>query len=108
MLDNPNTDNVSEQPWLDAEDWEIALQPYAGNPDAALVLAIHFTLLKSRIADQPINLAEAISELDRGVEVLFMHTRLHDTCYVLFRKLAEGKLSVEEEKMLKLLGYKKP
>ena len=108
MLDNPNTDNVSEQPWLDAEDWEIALQPYAGNPDAALVLAVHFTVLKNHLNAEPINLEETLNEIDLAVEVLFMHSRLHDTCYVLFRKLAEGKLSVEEEKMLKLLGYKKP
>jgi hypothetical protein len=38
MPDNRNTENNTEHPWLDAEDWEIALQPYAGDPDAALIL----------------------------------------------------------------------
>lgn len=60
MPEYDNTDNVAEHPWLDAEDWEIALQPYAGNPDAALMLAIHLTVLKSHIADEPISLPEAI------------------------------------------------
>lgn len=32
MPDNRNTDNPSEHLPLDIEDWEIALEPYEGNP----------------------------------------------------------------------------
>ena len=39
MPNNPNTDYENESASLDAEDWEIALKPYAGYPDAALDLA---------------------------------------------------------------------
>lgn len=38
---------------------------------------------------------------DRGLEVLFTHTQMHDVSNVLFRRLTEGKLTYEEEKMLK-------
>ena len=107
MPEYDNTDNVAEHPWLDAEDWEVSLQPYADHPDLAVMLAIHFTILKSHIADEPLKLKEATNELDQAIEVLFMHTELRDTCYVLFRRMAEGRLSTEEEKFLKLLGYQR-
>jgi hypothetical protein len=36
----PENDVAVDEP-LDAEDWEIALAPYEGNPGAALTLGFH-------------------------------------------------------------------
>jgi|SRR5687768_15278244 len=105
MPNNRNTENITEHPWLDAEDWEIALQPYAGDPDAALVLGVNFAVLQSHIAE-PDKINEAIEELDRAMSALFLHTHFHKISYVLFRQMAEGKLSFDQQTMLKTLGIK--
>ena len=105
MQNNRNTDNITEQPSLDPEDWEIALEPYAGNPDAAMVLTINLSVLRSHLTEwTAVN--EAMAEIDRAIEVLFMHSQFHSVSYLLFRQFAEGKLSFEQQTMLKTLGIK--
>lgn len=101
MPNNPNTDDIAEQPWLDVADWEIAFVPYEDRPDAAHVLSMNLTVLKSHISEP-----EAIAELDRALDVLFLHSQFHDVSYLLFRRMAEGKLSFEQQTMLKTLGIK--
>ena len=104
MPKHRNTDNT-EQHWLDAEDWEIALQPYQGHPYAAYLLGVNFTILRGHLED-PLTINDAFEELDRAMQVLYMHTQFHEVSYVLFRRLAEGKLTLEEEEVLKSLGIK--
>jgi hypothetical protein len=106
MQNNPNTDNIAEHPGLDGDDWEIALRPYQDDPQAALNLGICFMVIKGYLEIEPVDLEEVIGGLDRGLEVLFTHTQLHDVSYVLFRRMTKGKLTVEEEKMLKALGVR--
>ena len=67
MPDNPNTDSIVEQPWLDFDDWEIAFRPYEGNTDAALMLGVNLTILQSHIA-QLGTINEAIGELEATLE----------------------------------------
>jgi|SRR5687767_5653520 len=105
MPNNRNTENITEHPWLDAEDWEIALEPYEGNPDAALVLGVNFAVLRSHLSEWT-TVNEAIAEIDRAMSALFLHTHFHKISYVLFRQMAEGKLSFEQQTMLKTLGVK--
>ena len=102
MPDNDNTDSVIEHPWLDFDDWEIALRPYEGNPEAALMLSVNFAILQSHIT--PDLIKEATEELDRALEVLFLRTKFPDVSYSMFRRLVQGTLSVEEQEMLKSLG----
>jgi hypothetical protein len=45
MPDNPITENAP----LDAEDWQIAFEPYAQFPILALVLAQHLTALQDYV-----------------------------------------------------------
>ena len=99
---NPNT----ESPLLDTEDWEIALQPYEANPDAAHTLSVNLAMLKTHIASEPPSIEEAIQEIDRALEVLFLFSTFHGVSYLLFRQFAEGKLSFEQQTMLKTLGIK--
>ena len=105
MRNNRNTDNLTEHPWLDIDDWTIALEPYGGNPDAAVLLSVNLTMLKTHITD-PDQISEAVAELDRALEVLFLHSTFHDVSYLLFRQMAEGKLSFDQQAMLKTLGIK--
>ena len=102
----PENDCDSEGTPLDAKDWKIAFAPYAGNPGAALTLACHFVVLKSFLRDEPLKLQEAIEALDRAVEGLFPHTEFQEVSEDLFHKLIEGRITFEEDQMLKALGIK--
>ena len=106
MQDNPNTDNVTESPWVDTQDWTIAFEPYDEFPDAAHTLSVNLALVRTHISSEPRKIKEAIAELDRASDVLFFHSRYHDVSYLLFRRMTEGKLSFEEQKILKSLGIK--
>jgi hypothetical protein len=105
MPNNRNTDNQSEQP-LDNIDWEIAFVAYEGNPGAALMLAFNLVILESYLSIEPIKIQEAIAGIHRGVEVLFPYTQFHDVAHDMFLRLVEGRLTSEEEDILKSLGIK--
>ncbi len=103
---NRNTRIAIEQPEIDLDDWEIALQPYEEDPDRAMMLGVCLTMVKSHIADKPRKLKEAVAELDRALEALFLHSHFNEIAYMLFRRMAEGSLSLEEQQMLTTLGVK--
>ena len=102
MQKNTNT----ESPLLDTEDWEVAFTPYAQDHRSALVLGYNFMILKSYLLAEPLMVQEAIQSIDLAFEPLFQHTEFHEVSYALFMKLAGGKLSHDEEKMLNALGVK--
>jgi len=102
MSDN---DTLVEPP-LDAEDWEIAFAPYEGNPGAALRLGFNLMVLKSYLAVEPLKIQAAIEGIDRGIEALFPHTQFREVSYDLFLKVVEGRLTLEEEQILKAMGIK--
>ena len=55
----PNNSNThTENPTLDTEDWEIALEPYGAYPAAAVMLGFNFMALKSCLAVEPIKIRE--------------------------------------------------
>ena len=103
MPDNPNTDNPKDHA-LDYESWEIAFEAYEHDPASALMLGFNIMMLKAFLLAEPPMLAEAIEGLDRAMEVLFHHSQFHRMAYEMFRKVAGGKLTFEEEEMLKALG----
>ncbi len=100
---NTDTDDPREYP-LDALDWEIAFEPYEENPNAALLLGCHLMVLKNRLAAPPYKVLETTQAIDRAVQVLFPFTDFAEVSFDLFIKLAEGKLTFEEEQMLHALG----
>ena len=104
MPNNRNTQSVSVP--LDAEDWEIAFATLSEDPSAALSMGFNLMILKSYLTATPFKLHEAIESLDCAMEILFQHTDFHDISYALFVRLAGGKLTLEEEKMLRTLGVK--
>lgn len=106
MPTNRSTRQFFEQPEIDDDDWEIALQPYEEDPDRAALLGVCLTILKGHLANKPRKLNEAIGEIDRALEALYLHSHFNEIAFVLFRRMAEGDLSLAEQQMLKTLGIK--
>ena len=104
MPDNRNKE--TENPPLDAEDWDIALAPYAGHPGAALQLACHRVILQAFLKVEPVDVEVATDAIDRGIEALFPYTQFHGVCHDMYLKVIGGKLTLEEEEVLKKLGLK--
>lgn len=100
MQNNRNTE--SETPYLDSEDWHIALEPYEGNPSAALNLGIALVELKKRITD--LNIHDALEAIDVGIDCLYSHSDFHGVGRGLFESAIEGKLSPDKESLLSQLG----
>ena len=106
MPDKDNTDNPSEPMALDYEGWEIAFEAYQHYPVEALLLGAKIMVMKAYLLIEPPKIAEVIEGLDKALEVLFHHSQFHWMAYEMFRKVAGGTLSFEEEEMLKALGLK--
>ena len=104
MSDNPNKQH--ENPPLDAEDWEDAFAPYAGHTEAALMLGYNLVVLLSYIKVEPLEIDAAAEALERAITVLYQHTQFHEVCNEMYRKVIGGKLTLEEEEVLKKLGLK--
>jgi hypothetical protein len=106
MQEDPNTDNQTPHLLMDEEDWQIAFEPYEGNPSAALNLGFKLAMLRAYLDAQTIKARQAIKALDLALEILFPFTSFHQTSYDLFIRLTEGKLTFDEEQMLNALGVK--
>ena len=106
MQDDATTDNLTPQLLMDAEDWEVAFEPYEGRPSDALTLGCKLGMLRAYLDAQTIKCRHAIKALDLALEVLFPFTSFHDASFDLFLRLTEGKLTFEEEQMLNALGVK--
>jgi hypothetical protein len=104
MQENANTDteNVVVTVNLDPEDWQIAFEPYEGEPQAALTLGFRLTELKQSITD--LKMLEAIEEIDVAIDCLYEHSDFRTISRALFGTAIAGKLSTEREALLRKLG----
>jgi hypothetical protein len=109
MQDDPNTNNTDNQtqwPLLDCEDWQAAFEPYEGDPVSALSLGFKLARLRMYLDGQLIKPRPVMEALDDAMEVLFPFTEFHKASFNLFLRFAEGKLTFDEEQMLRALGVK--
>jgi len=104
MQNNPNTENLNQDPLVECDFWEQAFEPFDGEYYAALRLGINFAILRKYLDDQLIKYAPVMEALEIGMRVLFRYSEFHDESYNLFIRLTEGKLTHDEEQMLKALG----
>ena len=104
MQDNPNKE--TENPPLDAEDWQDAFEPYAGQTGAALMLGFNLKVLLSYLTVEPIAIELAIEGIERAIDALYPHTQFHQMCHDMYLKVVGGELTLEEEETLKKLGLK--
>jgi hypothetical protein len=102
MPDNPNTD--SESSYLDAEDWQIALEPYEGKPQAALTLGFHLVELKRYVNSLKMNAASGA--IDRAIDCLYEHSDFRRVSRELFLIAIEGRLTTDRETLLRELGIR--
>lgn len=103
---NTNTNNQTQWPLLDSEDWEAAFAPFEDDPVSALSLGFKLARLRLYLDAQLIKPRPVMESLDLAMEVLFPYTDFHKASFNLFLKLMEGKLTFDEEQMLRALGVK--
>lgn len=103
MQDNPNTEKPKHE-LVDLEDWTLAFETYEDRPYEALQLGFNLAKLRIELDSLLIKSQPVIDALDVAMGVLFHYTDFHDQSYELFIKLTEGKLTLDEETMLKALG----
>ena len=109
MQDNPNTEHTDTQTHeidLDREDWEVAFEPLEKNSFPVLKLGFNFAIMRKYLDSQLFKPRPVMEALDEAMQVLFAYTEFHDVSFNLFLKFSEGKLSFEEEQMLRALGVK--
>ena len=104
MQDNPTTDNQAQHDLIDREDWELALEPYKGHADAALRLGFNVAILRTHLNAQLFKSRPVMEALDLAMETLFPYTSFHEASFDLFIRLTEGKLTFEEDQMLRAMG----
>jgi hypothetical protein len=100
MPENPNT---IVSPPLDAEDWQIAFEPYTQHPFLALALAQHLTALQDFVQSDAI---KATAAINRAVDSLYEHSEFRSVALELFRATVHGQLSVELENLVHQLGIR--
>jgi hypothetical protein len=109
MQDNASTTNTETQTHeidLDREDWEQAFEPLEKNSFPVLKLGFNFAIMRKYLDTQLFKPRPVMEALDEAMTVLFGLTEFHDVSFNLFLKFSEGKLSFEEEQMLRALGVK--
>ena len=104
MQDNPNKE--TENPPLDAEDWELAFEAYEGNTHAALNMAFNLMAMKGYLSYDPPKIEEVLEGIDHAIEALYPYTQFHHVCHGAYMKLIGGEMTQEEEETLKKLGLK--
>jgi hypothetical protein len=106
MPNHPNTDYGNESSSLDAEDWEIALKPYFGYPDAALDLARNLMTIRESLTNAPPDVPKAVAALNEAADSLFPLTRFHKGGHDLYRTYIEGRATRAHEALMESLGVK--
>lgn len=109
MQDNATTNDTDTQTRhldIDRADWDLAFKPYEEDPSAALGLGFHLAILRSYLETQLFKPRPVLETLDLAMEALFPLTDFHKASFDLFLKFMDGKLTFEEEQMLRALGIK--
>jgi len=103
MPNHPNTDEI-ENPLLNAEDWEIAFELYAGHHHEAIGLASRFMVLREYLKSKPPRISLALAAIDGAAETLYTHTDYPKSAYALYRTQIEGKATKADEDLIESLG----
>lgn len=102
MHNNANTN----RPSIDADDWQIILEPYAGSSEAALGLARLFAITRAYLQSTPPDLLEAIDSLTFAIEALYPHTQFQSGSYALYETVIEGRATRADETLAESLGVR--
>jgi hypothetical protein len=106
MQEDPNTDAEIDTVTvhLDPEDWQIAFEPYEGNPQAALTLGFRLTELKQSIRD--LDMHEALQEIELALDCLYEYSDFRSISREMFGTAIAGKLTTDKEELIRHLGIR--
>lgn len=90
----------------EAEDWNIAVEVYAGDPSSALLLAYQLIAIKQAIKRGRKGISDAIESLDLALDSLYPHTDFYRVSHQFYHHTIEGILSPTNEAKLRELGIK--
>ena len=91
---------------LNAEDWENVFDVYKAHPTDAFALAYQLIAIKQALQRGQKGIPEAIAALDLAIESLYQHTSFEKMGHKFFRRVLEGKVTFEQEELLRKLGVK--
>lgn len=91
---------------LDAENWKIIFEVYAGHPVLALTHAYQLIAIKQSLQRGPKGIPDAIAGLDLAIEGLYAHTDFHKMGHKMYHRTIEGTLKPQQEEKLRELGVK--
>ena len=98
-----NADSTPPDIPLDAEDWQIAFQPYVKYPYLTLALAQHLSALQDYVENDAV---KATAAINRTMDALFEHSEFRALALELFRATVHGRLPVELENLIHQLGIR--
>jgi hypothetical protein len=101
-----NTDNQTEPFEMEREDWQLAFEPLEGHPFAALRMGFNIATIRKDLNGLLLKSRPVMETLGLAMEVLFPYTDFHKASFDLFLRFTDGKLTFDEEQMLKALGVK--
>jgi hypothetical protein len=104
MQEDPITDTDTGTLRLDPVDWQIAFEPYEGEPEAALTLGYRLTELKQCIRD--LDMHEALQEIELALDCLYEHSDFHSISREMFGTAIAGRLTTDKEELLRKLGVR--
>ena len=107
MPDDVNTkEDLFPLPLVERDQWELAFEPLKADPYAALKLGFHFATMAKYIEGRMIKPEAILDAFDLAREVLFPYTDFHTASFDLFIRLTEGRITYEEEELLKAQGVR--
>jgi hypothetical protein len=101
-----NTDDQTREFDMEREDWELAFAPFEGHPFAALRMGFNIATIRKDLNGLLLKSRPVMDTLELAMEVVFPYTDFHKASLDLFLKFTDGKLTFDEEQMLKALGVK--
>jgi hypothetical protein len=99
-------EDLFPRPLVERDQWELAFEPLKADPYAALKLGFHFATMRKYIEGRLIKPRAILEAFDLAREVLFPYTDFHKASFDLFIRLTEGKITFEEEELLKAQGIR--
>jgi hypothetical protein len=106
MQNDPSTysENPSTNTPLDADDWDVPLEPYENHHHEAIGLACLLIVLGAYLKNKPPKISIALQSIEAAIEVLYNHTDFPKSSYELFRKRIEGDATLEDDDLMESLG----
>jgi hypothetical protein len=95
-----------ESPYPDSEDWQAAFDVYEGHATAAFCLAHDLIAVQQYLIGERKKIPAAVASLDAADDTLYEHTQFRSVSHELFRAAVEGRITIEQEQLLRDLGIK--